>query len=78
MRFTKEQIIAALLECAAGAKPADLLRKHRVLEATLYNRKARYGGMDRSEAKRLNQFGDENAKLKRLLAQQMLDATAFR
>jgi putative transposase len=62
----------------AGAKTADLARKHGVSEATLYNWKAKYGGMDVSEAKRLKHLEDENAKLKKLLAEQMLDAAALR
>ena len=74
-RFTEEQIIAILKEHEAGAKTADLARKHGVSEATLYNWKAKYGGMD---AKRLKQLEDENAKLKKLLAEQMLDAAALR
>ena len=77
-RFTEEQIIAVLKEHEAGAKTADLARKHGVSEATLYNWKGRYGGMDVSEAKRLKALEDENAKLKRLLAEQMLDAAALR
>ena len=52
-RFTEEQIIAVLREHEAGAKAADLARKHAISEATLYNWKARYGGMDVSDAKRL-------------------------
>ena len=75
---TEEQIIGVLKEHEAGAKTADLARKHGVSEATLYNWKARYGGMEVSEAKRLKQLEDENAKLKRLLAEQMLDAAALR
>jgi len=62
----------------AGAKVADLARKHAVSEATLYNWKAKYGGMDISEAKRLRALEDENAKLKKLHADQMLEATALR
>ena len=77
-RFTEEQIIGVLKEHEAGAKTADLARKHGVSEATLYNWKARYGGMEVSEAKRLKQLEDENAKLKKLLAEQMLDAVALR
>ena len=62
----------------AGAKVADLCRKHGISDATFYNWKAKYGGMDVSEAKRLRQLEDENAKLKKLLAEQMLDAAALR
>ena len=72
-RFTEDQIIGVLKE-----HEADLARQHGVSEATLYNWKAKYGGMDVSEAKRLKQLEDENAKLKKLLAEQMLDAAALR
>ena len=77
-RFTEEQIIGVLREHEAGSKTADLARKHGVSEATLYNWKANYRGMDVSEAKRLKQLEDENARLKKLLAEQMLDAAALR
>jgi putative transposase len=78
VRFTEEQIIGVLKEHEAGAKTANLARKPGVSEATLYNWKAKYGGLDVSEAKRLKQLEDENAKLKKLLAEQMLDAAALR
>ena len=67
-----------LKEHEAGARTADLARRRGVSEATLYNWKAKYGGMDVSEAKRLKRLEDENAKLKKLLAEQMLDAAALR
>ena len=66
-------------EHEAGAKTADLARRHGVSEATLYNWKAKYGGLDASEAKCLKQqLEDENAKLKKLLAEAMPDASALR
>ena len=77
-RFTEEQIIAVLKEHEAGAKTADLARKHGISEATIYNWKAKFGGMDVSEARRLKALEEENAKLKKLLAEQMLDAAALR
>lgn len=77
-RFTEEQIISVLKEQEAGAKAADLCRKHGISEATFYNWKAKYGGMEVSEAKRLKALEDENARLKKLLAEQMLDAAALR
>ena len=77
-RFTEEQIIAVLKEQEAGAKAVDLCRKHGISEATFYNWKAKYGGMEVSEAKRLKALEDENAKLKKLLAEQMLDTAALR
>jgi putative transposase len=77
-RFTEEQIIAVLRDQEAGAKAADLCRKHGMSEATLYNWKAKYGGMDVSDAKRLKALEDENAKLKKLLAESMLDVSALR
>lgn len=77
-RFTEDQIIGILREQEAGAKAADLCRKHGMSEATLYNWKAKYGGMDVSDAKRLKALEDENARLKKLLAESMLDASALR
>ena len=77
-RYTEEQIIGVQREHEAGAKAADLCRKHGMSEATLHNWKARYGGLDVSDAKRLKALEDENAKLKKLLAESMLDASALR
>jgi putative transposase len=77
-RFTEEQIIAVLREHHAGAKAADLARKHGISEATLYNWKAKYGGMDVSDAKRLRSLEEENRKLKKLLAESILDQAALK
>jgi putative transposase len=67
-----------LKEHEAGVKTADLARKYGISEATIYNWKAKFGGMDVSEARRLKALEEENAKLKKLLAEQMLDAAALR
>jgi putative transposase len=77
-RFTEEQIIGVLKEHELGAKTSDLCRKHGVSEATFYNWKSKFGGMDVSEAKRLKALETENAKLKRLLADAMLDNAALK
>ena len=72
-RFTGEQIISVLKKAEAVAKTADLACRHGVLEATLYNWKAKYGGLEVSEAKRFRALEDENGQFKRLLADAMLD-----
>lgn len=72
-RFTEEQIIAVLKEAEAGAKTGDLARRHGVSEATIYNWKAKYGGLGASEARRLRALEDENSRMKKLLAEAMLD-----
>ena len=77
-RFTEEQIIGMLKEQEAGAKCADLCRKHGMSEGTFYNWKAKFGGMTVSEVKRLKTLEDENARLKKLLAEQMLDMAAMK
>ena len=66
-RFTEEQVIGILREHEAGAKPADLCRKHGMSEATLYNWKSKFGGMEVSDAKRLKALEGENGKLKKLV-----------
>lgn len=72
-RFTEEQIIQVLKEHEAGAKTADVCRRHGISDATLYNWKAKYGGMEASDAKKLRALENENAKLKKLLAEAELD-----
>jgi putative transposase len=72
-RFTEEQIIGILREQDAGAKTADVCRKHGISSATFYKWKAKYGGLDVSEARRLRALEAENARLKKLLADAMLD-----
>src|SRR5665213_2357130 len=72
-RFKEEQIIGILREQEAGAKTADLCRKHGISSATFFKWKSKYGGLDVSEARRLKVLEDENRKLKKLLAETMLD-----
>jgi putative transposase len=72
-RFTEEQIIAILQEQEAGMKTAEICRKHGISQPTFYAWKAKYGGLSVPDAKRLKQLEEENAKLKKLLAEAMLD-----
>ncbi len=77
-RFSDEQIIGILKESEAGAKVAELCRKYGISDATYYNWKARFGGMTVSEAQRLKALETENNKLKKLLAEAMLDNAALK
>ena len=72
-RFTEEQIIGILREQEAGVQVAEVCRKHGISQPTFYAWKAKYGGMGVSDARRLKQLEEENAKLKKLLAEAMLD-----
>jgi putative transposase len=72
-RFTEEQIIGILREQEVGASTADVCRRHGISSATFFKWKARFGGMDVSDARKLKALEDENAKLKKLLAEAMLD-----
>ena len=77
-RFTEEQIIGILREQEAGVATAEVCRRHGVSSATFYKWKAKFGGMDVSEARRLKALEDENTKLKRMLADSMLDVAALK
>ena len=76
-RFMEEQIIGVLREREAGMKTANVCRKYGISEATFYKWKAKFGGMEVSEAKRLKALEEENAKLKKLLAEQMMDVATL-
>ena len=77
-RFTEEQIIGMLKEQEAGLSTPELCRKHGVSQATFYKYKARFGGLEVSDARRLRALEDENTKFKKLLAEQMLDNAILR
>ena len=77
-RFSEEQIIGILKEQQAGLPVAELCRKHGISDATFYTWRSKYGGLEVSEAKRLKTLKEENRKLKKLLAEQMLDAATLR
>ena len=77
-RFTEEQIIGILREQEAGVATAEVCRRHGVSSATFYKWKAKFGGLDVSEARRLKALEDENARLKRMLADAMLDNVALK
>ena len=77
-RFTEEQIIGILREQEAGLAVTELCRKHGVSSPTFYKWKAKFGGLEVSEARRLKALEDENAKLKRMLADVMLDNVALK
>jgi putative transposase len=77
-RFSEEKIIGVLKEHEAGAKVDDICRRHGISSATFYTWRKKYGGMDASEAKRLRELEAENARLKRIVADQMLDMTAMK
>jgi putative transposase len=77
-RFNEEQIIGILREHEAGAKTPDICRRHGISDATFYKWKAKYGGLEVSEARRLKSLEDENRRLKKLLAEAMLDNAALK
>jgi len=77
-RFSEEQIIGIMKEHQAGMSAVDLCRKHGISDATFYTWRKKYGGMEVSEAKRLKALEEENAKLKKLLAEQMMDVSTLR
>jgi putative transposase len=77
-RFSEEQIIRVLKEHQAGLPVAEICRRHGISDATFYTWRSKYGGLELSEAKRLKALEEENRKLKKLLAEQMLDAATLR
>jgi putative transposase len=77
-RFSEEQVLEILKQSEAGAKTSDICRQHGISAATFYTWRSKYGGMEVSEAKRLKQLEEENAKLKRIVAEQALDITMLK
>ena len=77
-RFTEEQIVGILKESEAGMSTAELCRKHGISEQTFYRWKAKFGGLEVSDAQRLRQVEEENRKLKQLVAEQALDIVGFK
>lgn len=77
-RFTEVQIVTILKELKAGAKAAELCRQHGISEATLYNWRAKYGGLEASDLARLKQLEDENRRLKKIVADQALNIEALK
>jgi len=77
-RFSEEQIIGILKEQESGMATADVCRRHGISSASFYKWKAKYGGLEVSEARRLKALEDENARLKKLLAESMLNEAALR
>ena len=77
-RFSEEQIISILKEAEAGLSPTELCRRHGISDATFYNGRKKYGGLEVSEATRLRGLEDENAKSKKLLAEQMMDVASLK
>ena len=77
-RFTEEQIIKVLKEHAAGLSAADVCRKHGISDATFYKWRSRFGGMEISDARKLKALEEENRRLKKLLADTMLDAATLK
>ena len=77
-RFTEDQIVAILKENEAGTPTKELARRHGISQGPLYNWRRKYGGLDVNEARRLKQLEDENAKLKKLVAEQALDIVCLK
>lgn len=77
-RFSEEQIIGILKEHQAGASAAELCRKHGVSDATFYKWRSKYGGMEVSDARKLKALEEENGRLKKLLAESMMDVSTLR